>query len=220
MKITIPSTSYLEVYQKAPLRWALCYFDGTDYVGQHGWWKCKDFLNDLVIYLHRGKQFDMYGFNNKAKINEEGGYFALKNVPSFFENNLALLNEHLINKGFDPIELHPHKDGPTECVILIPSMYFGNTFLISVITSYIRACVYEACNTFEECVKNEPTLMGYFDKVEEVLTLENIPMMNEVLFLNYQHNGTKPINDTYAVHNAGLQSWLNSWAMMPKGVAV
>lgn len=216
MKFNIPSQSFAEVPQTAPLRWALGYINGDVFEGQHGWWKCKDFLNDVVIYLKTGKNFDMYGFNNKAKLNEEGGYLALKNVPDFFGDNLTLLNKHLLNKGFAPIDYVDVDDKVVDGYILIPSMYWENTFLISVITSYIRACVYSKCSSWEECVKNESTLTGFYSKVEEQLTLDNLPILNKTLYLNYQYNGTMPINDTYAVHNAGLQSWLNSWNKLPK----
>ena len=215
MKFNIPHQTFAEVPQKAPLRWALGYINDDTFEGQHGWWKCKDFLNDTVIYLRTGKEFSVHSYQNKAKINEDGGYVALKNVPDFFEHNLALLNEHLINKGFDPIELlHESGDG-VECVILIPTMYWDNTFLISVITIIYRDCVYKKCDSWEDCVKNESTLNVYYDKVENVLKLENLELLHHTMYLNYQYNGTQPINDSYTVHNAGLQSWLNSWQYIP-----
>ena len=211
MKFIIPKQSFLEVGQKALLRWALCYKNGDVFEGQHGWWKCKDFLNDVVVYLRTGKEFGIYGFNNKAQINEEGGYLALKNVPAFFEDNLLLLNEQLLSMGLEPIECFAGA-GEVEKVVLVPSFYWTNTFFISMITSLIRSCVYKKASTFAECVAEEPTLQGYDTKMWGLLQPENFDKMNELMFLNYQYDGTKLDScDTYLIHNAGLQSWTNSW---------
>ncbi len=209
MKITIPTQGFSEIDQKAPLRWALTYRDGDVFAGQHGWWKCKDFLNDVVIYLQTGMEFGIYGFNNKAKLNEDGGYVALKNVPEFFEHNLALLNEWLIERGFTPIDYMHEGDSH---VILIPTEYWQNTFYISAITSLIRSCVYAKHDTFDECMAEEPTLQGFGTKLMMQLLPENTEKFNNLLFLSYQYNrdNQPPAHSTHIYHNAGLQSWINS----------
>jgi hypothetical protein len=209
MKIIIPSANYSEIDQKAPLRWALTYRDGDTFTGQHGWWKCKDFLNDVVVYLQTGKEFEIYGFKNKAKLNDDGGYMALKNVPAFFEHNLALLNEFLIERGFPPLDYLREGDSH---ILLIPTEYWTNTFFISVITSLIRACVYQQCETFEHCMVNEPTLKGFSSKMLEQFKLENVEKFNNLLFLSHQYNNSNhpPSYSTHVYHNAGLQSWLTS----------
>ena len=211
MKFTIPHQSFSEVGQKAPLRWALCYKDGDSFEGQHGWWKCKDFLNDTVVYLRTGQEFEIYGYENKAKINDEGGYLALKNVPAFFEDNLIMLNEQLLSVGLEPIECF-NGEGEVEKVVLVPSFYWSNTFFISFITSLIRSCVYAKTTAFIDCINKEETLTGYFNKAWDKLKPEHFDRMNELMFLNYQYNA-KDLGkcDTYLIHNAGLQSWCNSW---------
>lgn len=213
MKFNIPSQSFSEVSQKAPLRWALCYReDATTFTGQHGWWKCKDFLNDTVVYLATGKEFSIYGYKNVAKINEEGGWVALKNVPEFFEHNLAILNEWLLDRGFTPIDYLHISGGAVEHAIMIPREYWGNTFFISVITSLIRACVYEKGDDLEKFVFNEPTLMEYWHQVKALLKPEHTEYFNKLLFVNYQYDSSNhPASyDTHVYHNAGLQSWINS----------
>jgi len=209
---SIPSQSFAEVGQKAPLRWAVCYADGKTLIGQHGWWKCKDFLNDSVVYLDTGKEFGVYGYNNKLKINDEGGYVALKHVPKFFASNVAVLNAWLKKRGFAELSLHEH-DGNlgVEAVILIPTIYWKNTFLISIITSLIRACVFQEEKTVEAMMAHEDTFNNYTDKVLPLFVPENVDKMNQLLFLNYQYSGRKMLDNTYNIHNAGMQSWSNSW---------
>ena len=210
MNFIIPHQSFSEIGQKAPLRWALCYKDGDTFQGQHGWWKCKDFLNDVVVYLQTGKEFGIYGFNNVAKINEEGGYLALKHVPVFFEDNLLLLNEQLLSMGLEPIECFAG-EGEVDKVVLVPTFYWTNTFFISMITSLIRSCVYKKAETFSQCVAEEETLSGFYDKMMGLLTFNNFDKMNELMFLNYQYSSATPDCSTYNIHNAGLQSWCKSW---------
>lgn len=209
---SIPSGSYSEVPQVAPLRWAVCHLDGKTLTGQHTWWKCKDFLNDSVVYLQTGKEFGIYGYQNKLKINDEGGYVALKNVPAFFDDNIAVLNKWLAKRGFAELSLHEHDKGcGVERVILIPTPYWKNTFLISIITSLIRACVFEPETTVEAMMKRESTFNGYETKVLPLFVPENVDKMNHLLYLNYQYFGKDNLKDTYSIHNAGMQTWANSW---------
>jgi hypothetical protein len=211
---SIPSSSYAEVGQKAPLRW--CVLDVADdgtAVGQHGWWKCKDFLNDSVIYLHTGKEFNMYGFQNKLKLNCGEAFVALKNVPEFFEENLGYLNEWLAERDMPLIVVDLHDGGcGVEKVITIDEYYFSSTYTISVITSLIRSCVYKKMvNDISECFAQEPTLVGYMDKVDKCFTRANDALFKKLLYKNYQYSQETP-GDTYTIHNAGLQSWTNSGA--------
>jgi len=209
---SIPSQSFSEVPQKAPLRWAVCHLDKGTLTGQHGWWKCKDFLNDSVVYLETGKEFGVYRYNNKLKINDEGGYVALKNVPAFFDDNIAVLNKWLKKRGFAELSLHEHDKGcNVERVILIPRIYWKNTFLISIITSLIRACVFKPEKTVEDMMKNEATFSGYTNKVLPLFVPENVDKMNHLLYLNYQYYGKDNFSNTTAIHNAGMQTWANSW---------
>lgn len=183
-------------------------------IPQSGWWKCKDFLNDVVLYIQTKQEFGIYGFNNKAEINDDGGYLALKNVPKFFTKTFALLNDFLQTKHLPPLSLVEH-DGKNniEQVVFVPMFYWTNTFAISLITSLIRACVYADEPTFEKCMKHEETLTNYTNKVFKVFVPENFDKIKELMFLNYQYNIKNPPapHSTHIFHNAGLQSWTNSW---------
>lgn len=214
--VSIPSASYAEVSQKAPLRWCVLDVkeDGTA-VGQHGWWKCKDFLNDSVIFMATGKEFDMYGYVNPLQLNDGVGYVALKAVPEFFEENLGYLNEWLVERDMPPITVHEHDGGKgVEKVIGIDEYYWCSTFTISVITSLIRSCVYKKMmNDVTELFAQEPTLTGYMDKVDNVFVQNNTPMFKKLLYKNYQYDRNN-MGSTYTIHNAGLQSWINSGAFL------
>lgn len=217
MKISfIPDSSYAEVSQKSPMRWSVLFVneDGVA-TGQHGWWKCKDFLNDCVIYLHTGRKFPMYGFNNELKLNDGVAYVALKNIPDFFEENLGYLNEFLAERGLPVITWHEHDGGcGVQAVIGIDEKYWCSTFTISVITSMIRSCAYaKLVNDISEFWQHEPTLVGYIDSVLPHFVPENFEKCAKILFKNYQYDGTTALTcSTYSIHNAGLQSWLNSGA--------
>lgn len=209
----IPSQSFCEVPQKSPLLWSVLFVDDAGNAeGQHGWWKCKDFLNDSVVYLRTGKEFPMYGYKNKLKLNEDGAYVALKNIPKFFEENLGYLNTWLVERNLEPITWHEH-DGNfgVQAVIGIPTDYWQSTFTISAITSLIRCCVYkQLVNNIDELFNEEPTLNGYIDSVKKIFIPDNMPMFKQLIYKNYQYDGSNVNTPNHTIHNAGLQSWINS----------
>lgn len=209
----IPNISYAEVSQKSPMRWCVLKVeaDGSA-VGQHSWWKCKDFLNDSVMYLRTGKEFPMYGYSNKLVLNDFGAYVALKSIPDFFEDNLGHLNNWLVERGLPEILWFDHDEGcGVEAVIGIPKEYWDSTFAISAITSLIRSCVYKKMvNNVSELFAQEPTLNGFMENVDKIFKPVNFPMFNELIYKNYQYDGKGDNKNTYTIHNAGLQSWINS----------
>jgi hypothetical protein len=215
---SIPSASYAEVSQKSDMRWAVVHVNEEGVAtGQHGWWKCKDFLNDSVIFLATGREFPMYGYQNKLTLNEEGAFVALKNIPDFFKDNLAHLNHFLAGRDMPPISWVEHDKGcKVEAVIIIPTFYWESTFTISAITSMIRSCVYKKISSMEEGFAEEPTLKGYIEKLLPVFVVSNRPIWKGLLFKNYQYDGSTKEKvfaaGTTTIHNCGLQSWLNSGA--------
>jgi len=213
----IPNTHYSEVSQVSPMRWACLFLDHTEekFLAESAWWKCKDFLNDVVVYHRLKREFPMYGFQNKVRLNLSGGYLALKSVGEAFEANLAVLNTWLVKRGFDDIGLMKKDEvefssGATH-IILIPPAYWQNTFMISIITSLIRSCAFKPKKSVEELVKQEDTFNGYWEKVSALFVPQNVEKMNTLVFLNYQYSGLTVPDSNYTIHNAGMQSWSNSW---------
>jgi len=209
----MPPDSYAEVSQKAPLRWAMIVEqeDGT-WAGEHNWWKCKDFLNDVVFYLRTGKEFPMYGFKNKVTKQDSHYTFALKHIPNYFEDNLGYLNNFLVNLGHPDIGFAADIQGhDAECAIFIPAYYFTNTFYISLITSLIRSCVYQPIVNGDDMTmfRTEPTLVDYLDQALEQFLPEMKEKKDALIYRNYQYNGNN-VGGTYTIHNAGLQSWIDS----------
>ena len=211
IKPTKSFSSYVEVGQVNPLRWRLCFKNGDKLTPQSNWWKCKDFMNDVVIYLRTGKVFSVYSFHNEQKINEEGGYMALKNVHQDFEWNLPILNKYLESKGFPGLSLVPHQaEDDTTHVVLIPTIYWQNTFYISYITALIRSCCFGKCATIEELASKEEYLQHlWFEQLDNMFDKKLTAKMNELIYINYQYDGKK-LDNTYNIHNAGMQTWYNS----------
>jgi hypothetical protein len=210
---SVSSEPYCEVSQVNPLRWRVCLKEGDNLVPQSDWWKCKDFLNDVIIHLRTGKVFGIYGFKNNHKINEEGGYMALKEVHQAFEDNLVLLNGYLKKKEFPTIEVVPHdgKEDGTEKVVLIPSLYWQNTFYISFITAAIRACCFNKHTDVIKMMNDEEKFQGgWFAKVDKYLDRKYTDKMNELMYLNYQYSSKTGFDHTHCIHNAGIQSWISS----------
>jgi hypothetical protein len=209
--------TYSEVSQENPLRWRLCLLKDGTLIPQSSWWKCKDFLNDVVIYLRTGKVFSVYSFHNEQKINDEGGYMALKAVHASFDKNLPILNKYLTSKGFPALSLVDHDKGEgTEKVVLIPTIYWQNTFYISYITALIRSCCFTECKTIEELAEQEEKTEGdWFKKIDSLFNTKLTLKMNELVYLNYQYSSKTGYDKTYAIHNAGMQTWFESYKQSP-----
>jgi hypothetical protein len=207
-------TGYSEVPQVNPMRWRLCLKKDDTVIPQSNWWKCKDFLNDVVVYLRTGKVFSVYSFNNEQKINEEGGYMALKFVAKCFDENLPVLNKYLESKGF-PTLTNCTFDGTvdgTEKLLLIPPIYWQNTFYISYITALIRSCCFKKHTDMKHMVEEEQYLKdGKFATFDKYLDTKLIEKMNELVYINYQCSGPGTgYDNTYNIHNAGICTWHES----------
>lgn len=128
---------YGENPQSNPLRWTILHKEGEkEFVAQSWQFKCKDFFNDLVAkYL--GFNLTVYCFNaGEVKLNDEGTYVFLDNITEQFEGNIDFINKYAAQWEKPPVEVI-HKEKDTR-IILIPRVYFENTFYISLVTYLIR----------------------------------------------------------------------------------
>ena len=205
-------SSYSEVNQPSPMRWRV-YFADKDNVlhPQSNWWKCKDFLNDVVFYLATGKVFSIWSFNNEHQVNDEVVYMGLKAIPDHvpFIDNLKILNKFLDQQQMPSVGIVDVEG--VQYMLTIPRIYFENTFYVSAITSLIRGCVYGTVKTVDDIFVAEGTINNpkYKTSVIKWLSPQTREKFKKLLYLNYQYSGHKFVTDS-AIHNAGLQAWTNS----------
>lgn len=134
------SENYSEIGQTNPLRWMNLKLVGPDtYEPVSKWWKCKDFMNEVVTSFHLERSFSIYGFSvvNSTFFNMEDTTLPLllKNVSKSFLVNMEVVNEHLLNEGYPEIEVYQHDLG---AFIKIPLEYLANTLFMSQVTLFIR----------------------------------------------------------------------------------
>jgi len=150
--------TYAEAGQSNPLRWQNLKLVGPDtYEPVSMWWKCKDFMNEVVTSFHLGRDFSIYGFQvtHSTFFNKEDTCLPLrlKGVAKSFLVNMGVVNEHLLNEGFPAVEYESINDG--QVFVRIPLEYLCNTLFMSQVTLFIRlANTYKEYATLADMVKD------------------------------------------------------------------
>jgi hypothetical protein len=132
--------SYAEIGQTNPLRWMNLKLVGPDtYEPVSKWWKCKDFMNEVVTSYTLGRDFYIYGFQvTHSEFFNKGDTtlpLLLKDVSKSFLVNMEVVNEHLLHEGYPAVEVYQHEVG---AFIKIPLEYLANTLFMSQVTLFIR----------------------------------------------------------------------------------
>ena len=214
--------TYCEIGQTNPLRWQNLkpVAEGVYEVVTHKW-KCKDFMNEVVVSWHTGRDFSIYGF----KVNHKD-FFApeqddlpilLHNLLPGWKENMEVVNDFLCDQGFPDIAIYSMPNN--QAVVVLPTIYLMNTLFMSQVTLFIRLAntteVYQSlqdmCN--DSMNKQDATnLDNCFKK-----PLKDFPAkLNEYL---WYYNDTQNLKrdvpkeqtiQTSMMHNCGVVNW--GWA--------
>lgn len=153
--------TYCEIGQTNPLRWQnLKPVSEGVYAAVSHKWKCKDFMNEVVVSYHTQRDFSIYGFQVK-----HAEFFAeeqndlpilLHFVQDAWEENMEVVNDHLLEQGFPAVEWVP---GPEkgQKIVTIPSIYLMNTLFMSQVTLFIRLANTEKDYQSLNDMCNDPT---------------------------------------------------------------
>ena len=145
--------TYCEIGQTNPIRWQNLkpVSEGVYEAVSHKW-KCKDFLNEVVVSWHTGRDFSIYGFQVNHKDffspDQDNLPILLHHLKDGWEENMMVVNDYLLDQGFPPVEWESY-DG-NKVVITLPTIYLMNTLFMSQVTLFIRLAntdeVYESIN--------------------------------------------------------------------------
>jgi len=214
------SKEYGEVSQSNPLRWAIYTHNEADglFHPQSSWFKCKDFFNEVVKLYNTGATSYIYGFTTEGMVlNPYGVFIRLKYVRDAFYQNISLIN--IILKEQLNIELLPVpiEDQKGECLLLLPRVLFNNTFTISKVSLWIRACnVSAAFSSYEEMQQNSG------ESMMTVCSTTLLPPENyqDYWFYASKENNSKVSPDAYIslIHNNGFINWKD--ALLQDGVEI
>jgi hypothetical protein len=155
---------YSEIFQPNPIRFHT--LKETEEPGVYqivsGKWKCKDFMNEAVYSYHTGKSASIYGFQSSPQyLNKNSDHFPLLahiTAPfDVYENNIALVNDWLIEEGCDPVEVN-ELEAKTDVLVKLPLQCLENTYFMSVYTLLIRlANVNKKFDKVEDLFTNQPS---------------------------------------------------------------
>jgi len=210
--------TYSEIGQTNLLRWQNLKLVGPDtYEPVSMWWKCKDFMNEVVTSYHLGRDFSIYGFkvvHNKFFNKEDKGIpLRLKGVCPGFLGNMEVVNNYLLEEGYPEVRVVSLGE---EMFIHIPEEYLANTLFMSQVTLFIRlANTNKEYATLQEMVK-DPINVGDYENFTACLKkpLSKFPpsLGKYIWYYNDQFNCTydhpKDLNiQTSMMHNCGVVSW-------------
>jgi hypothetical protein len=213
--------SYSEIGQTNPLRWQNIKLVGPDtYEPVSKWWKCKDFMNEVVTSFHLERDFSIYGFQvTHSEFFNKGDTtlpILLKNVSKSFLVNMGVVNDHLLNEGYPAVEVYQHDIG---AFIKVPLEYLTNTLFMSQVTLFIRLA-----NTEKEYTTLPDMLKDKHNGGDEAnfnaclkKPLGSFPTsLSEYLwYYNEERNCRRDLPkdkniQTSLMHNCGVVSWANS----------
>ena len=214
MKKIIPGTKtyYSEEGQTNPIKWCLLQKQtNTDFKMVSDWFKCKDFLNDVVVAYKKKQFFTIYAFTApKECFPRTTGkfYIGVSKTTTNFQHNLTILNEWLPEK----ITLFNTEDKKS-FILGVGKYYFQNTYRISMLSLAIRICNYEVkFESVEDMLEwypnegNDVSLWGNCKK-SWVLPTEDIWVASSnITSLSYKPKGNDYQLKHY-VHNSGVKTW-------------
>lgn len=214
--------TYSEISQTNPLRWQnLKKLTGDEYEPVSHWWKCKDFMNEVVTSRYTKQCYSIYGFSVDPAtfFNPKDKYLPilLKNILPGWDNNINVVNEGLKLQGMPPVEwdVGPSELDDTHRFIQIPLDYLDNTLFMSVVTLYIRlANTEEVYSSLDEMVSDsvnrgdaenyKAAVQKPFNKMTDSLK-KYIWYYNDEINLPKDYKGQKVMTST--MHNCGVVSW-------------
>lgn len=211
---------YSEISQSNPLRWMnLKWIDENTLEPVSHWWKCKDFMNEVVTSFTTKRDFYIYGFSveHNKFFNEYSKYglpILLKNTLEGFEHNLLnVINPFLYSQGMPVI---PVKDLDKYKIIVIPTEYLENTFFMSQVTLFIRLAntdsVYSSVNELILDKRNSGDKENYNAAMKKQMKDFPDSLRKYLWYYNNEQNlpkdasKDKPIQ-TSLMHNCGVVSW-------------
>ena len=221
------SMPYAEIGQANPLTWWTLKQTGPDeYTTVSSRWKCKDFMNEIVVCSHTKENFQIYGFSTSYDmINPESDHFPLLvriTVPfGDFLANVHALNKYLADQGVDPIGVDTQTDeSAEELLIKFPLKVLENTYFMSVYTLLLRLCNGPTWQTTEDLLKITKGEDKNLLQVALTKDMKSFPAeLNDYIVYYSPLCGLKKGEkakqkgiSTGIIHNTGLMGW----GMSPK----
>lgn len=203
-----------EFPQKNKLRWQVLSKKDDVLIAQSPWFKCKDFLNDVVARRH-GCVFKIYGLDNQPLNGEPDGVFLLlKNLSSSFLNNYQRSVAPRLKQDLD-VEVVFSRLDEYLCAF-VPAKLWTKTYYISLWAYLIRVCSnrydYKDWEQLFDDVDG-PAYTKEFDKPLKPIKKTGfcLPETEENVWFRsgHQSSETRTVSDYY-IHNCGYLTWHRS----------
>lgn len=221
---------YTETGQINLMRWKTLFReeDGT-FTPTSLIFKCKDYLNDMVL-ARKGHFFMMYGFYNEKKgINTEGLYVHVLHLKKDFMHNLGLVNDwcERTNKLGETFCVSVVESTKDEAILLIPAWVMESTYLVSLVSWLIRISSHDKATSCENLMKGAydygdcPFKAYYQGMLDKGM---NLPTKDKHVYYNYSgdsENRPFKVKSHFSfLHHNGIADWLSGLSMRTEDALV
>jgi len=207
-----PHKDYGQIPQYNPIEFALYRLKDDKWEPETGWFKCRDFFNDVVSGYHGFKE-RIYGFAPKElSYHDYGVWIRLKNLYPEFFHNVELLKPVLDEIGVT-LNFVPLADVPSQAFVLFPRKLFENTFVISKVTLMIRMCNCKTeYNSWEEVKASSQEILYLHEKTnfnKRGLTLPE-KYANYWYYAHRDFHSQIKDHNVNITHDCGFRTWENN----------
>ena len=214
--------TYSEIGQTNPLRWQNLkpVSEGVYEVVTHKW-KCKDFMNEVVVSWHTGRDFSIYGFQVKHKdffaSEQDDLPILLHNLLPGWKKNMEVVNDFLCDQGFPDIAIYSLPDN--QAIVVLPTIYLMNTLFMSQVTLFIRLAntsgVYQSLQDMCNDSVNRQDKINLDNCFKKPLKDFPVKLSEYLWYYNDTQNLKRDVPkkqtiQTSLMHNCGVVNW--GWA--------
>lgn len=219
----VPQKAYTENEQANPLRWCVLFKeeDGT-FTPQTGWFKCKDYFNDMVAGL-RGHHFSVYGMTNNIKYNTDAFYVLVKEVVTddLLKHNWGNVVLPLVEESFG-VKATMEVVESDKVLLTLPLEVLSSTYSISLLSWLLRVTAYRTQYTSLEEILAERDVYGFTleyasapsssTHVPHILQYKlNVPerAKDYWYFSSVDYNSVRRPKESHSVHGCGYRGFLD-----------
>ena len=145
-----PSGRYAEIPQPNSSHFAFARIEGDTVYPLHTRIKCRDFLNDTLVWGEEGFTYPIYGYEFHGDYDKDKTVFHLTEAP-LIAKNIGLFNEMEKELGLTPTEIIPCEEG---VVSVGDAWWMSTTVHFSWYTQTLRHLNYKLKKLEDKCQEN------------------------------------------------------------------
>lgn len=206
---------YDEMSQEYPLKFAWVKQEKDTYLAQHWWVKCRDFLQDAVLFSKLNEDLSIYKFSideDFVETNLLALNFPKKKHVDYLITNLIYLNSLEDLNNIPHTELVYLNKSDKTMIIKLSDYWKSSPILLSFYTFYLKILSYSETGSFDEA---PPTEAEYIMSTQYILPkfMDNLKNLNFPSMLDTWKTCNKSVHEFH--DRTGFVSVLKARSVHP-----